>query len=42
MSKKKPKVCPHCNIGTLQEGRSHRYLVRCDYWQECGRYVYAD
>ena len=33
------KTCPHCGEGTLVKGYSHRFLLRCNNFQACGRYV---
>lgn len=32
-------TCPHCGIGTLVQGMSHEYLLRCNNFSDCGRYV---
>lgn len=31
--------CPHCGQGKTVEGKSNRFLLRCNNFSECGRYV---
>jgi hypothetical protein len=33
------KACPHCQHGMLVPGLSHQFLLRCNNFYECGRYV---
>ena len=33
--------CPHCKKGELQD-YGGRFLIRCNNWEECARYVIAD
>ena len=35
------RTCPHCQFGTLVSGMSHEFLLRCNNFFDCGRYVEA-